>query len=223
MEPNPYTRETLSASRLETWREMTSLMARIIDVPVGLIMRVDGPQIEVFLKSETQGNPFPEGHSESYLGSGLYCEEVIRTGEALLIPDARQDPSWDTNPDLEHGLPSYLGLPIKRPDGQVFGTICVLDSKENPYSDDDRALMERFRDVIEKDLALVTAHERINRQEEALGLLNRVLPLCMFCKSVRDEDGGWRTVEDVLTGYSGKRASHGICPTCEPKLLEQSS
>ena len=45
--PNPFAGDTIGAERLEIWREMISLMARMMDVPVGLVMRVDGPEIEV--------------------------------------------------------------------------------------------------------------------------------------------------------------------------------
>lgn len=217
--PNPYTRDSLTIDRLGTWRDMVTLMAEIIAVPVGLVMRVDGPRIEVFLASETEGNPYQEEHGESYQDSGLYCEWVVRNEEPLLVPNALVDPDWDQNPDIKLGLPSYMGLPLKRPDGLVFGTLCVLDSKENAYSDKDRSLMERFRDVIEKDMALIEAHQRIHDQEQDLGILRRVVPICMYCKSVRNDEGFWKRVEEILQGYSGKPASHGVCPDCEPRLV----
>ena len=40
------------------WQRIVNLMAKIIDVPAGLIMRVDPPGIEVFVSSETQNNPY---------------------------------------------------------------------------------------------------------------------------------------------------------------------
>ena len=193
-------------------------MAKIISVPVGLVMRVDGPKIEVFLASETEGNPYQEEHGETYHDSGLYCEWVVRNEETLVVPDAREHPDWKANPDLKLGLPSYMGLPLRRPDGMVFGTLCVLDSKENSFSENDRSLMERFRDLIEKDMALISAFERIRLQETDLGLLKRVVPMCMYCKSVRNDEGFWKEVEVVLRGFSGKPASHGVCPACEPRL-----
>jgi light-regulated signal transduction histidine kinase (bacteriophytochrome) len=35
------------------------------------------------------------------------------------------------NPDIKLGMVSYLGFPINFPDNQPFGTLCVLDNKEN--------------------------------------------------------------------------------------------
>ncbi len=44
---------------------------------------------------------------------------------------------------------------MSRPDGKVFGTICVLDVKRNRYSDTYKELISRFKDLIEADLALL--------------------------------------------------------------------
>ena len=50
---------------------------------------------------------------------------------------------------------SYLGLPILWPNGEVFGTLCVLDNKENHYNNQYIKLMELLKDSIEKDLQLI--------------------------------------------------------------------
>lgn len=59
-------------------------MARIVDVPAGLIMRVQGDEIGVCVCSDTEGNPYTPGDSEHLEDSGLCCETVIRTREKLV-------------------------------------------------------------------------------------------------------------------------------------------
>ena len=59
----------------------------------------------------------------------------MKTRQSLLVADALRDEEWKSNPDIKLGMISYLGFPITWPDGQVFGTICVLDKKENSYSE----------------------------------------------------------------------------------------
>jgi|GEM_PF-4169169 len=56
------------------------------------------------------------------------------TGGPLIVPDARKDELWKRNPDIKLGMVSYIGYPICWPDGEVFGNLCVLENKENPYS-----------------------------------------------------------------------------------------
>ena len=47
---------------------------------------------------------------------------------------------------------SYYGLALAWPNGKVFGTICILDIKENHYNDLYRALMSQFREIVELGL-----------------------------------------------------------------------
>lgn len=55
------------------WQKIVDLMAEICGVPAGLIMRITGEDIEVFVLSRTEGNPYDVGDREHLLGSGLYC------------------------------------------------------------------------------------------------------------------------------------------------------
>jgi hypothetical protein len=104
--------------------------------------------------SHTQGNPYKVGQRERYIDSGLYCERVIRRREMLLVPDAAVSAEWKNNPDMKIGMKCYLGLPIKLPNGNCFGTICVLDDKRNDFSEDMIEIMKKMRDLIESNLLL---------------------------------------------------------------------
>ncbi|MCK4819102.1 PAS domain S-box protein, partial [bacterium] len=128
-------------------------MAEVMDVPAALIMKVDHPYIEVFSSSGSKSNPYKAGDREHL--TGLYCEEVIKRKERLLVPNALKDKKWDKNPDIKLGMISYLGFPILWPDGEVFGTICVLDSKENRYEKRYERLMLRFKELAESHLSIL--------------------------------------------------------------------
>ena len=62
---------------LEKWQKIVNLMAELLDVPAGLIMRILGEDIHVFVSSSTEGNPYHPGDSEHFWGSGLYCETDV--------------------------------------------------------------------------------------------------------------------------------------------------
>ena len=79
----------------------------------------------------------------------------------LLVPDARYEDAWKSNPDIKLGLISYMGLPIAWPDGNIFGTICVLDSKRNAYSEPFLKLLRLCRNILQADLQLLMT---LNRQ-----------------------------------------------------------
>ena len=138
---------------LNSWQKIVNTMAEIINVPSALIMKVDHPYIEVFSSSGSSSNPYKAGDRE--LLTGLYCEEVIKKKKKLLVPNALKDKKWHKNPDIKLGMISYLGFPILWPDGEAFGTICVLDSKENRYEKRYEGLMLRFKELAESYLALL--------------------------------------------------------------------
>lgn len=149
----------IDAGTTEKWQQVLDLIASLIDVPAALIMRVEPPSIKVFLSSHSSGNPYEE-HELAPLNTGLYCETVMARRSQLLVPNALDDPDWDRNPDIKLGMVSYLGLPLVWPDQHVFGTICVLDRKENSYSDLHMRLLEQFRGIVERDLQQIFQREQ---------------------------------------------------------------
>ncbi|HEX9384211.1 MAG TPA: PAS domain S-box protein, partial [Gemmatimonadaceae bacterium] len=150
---------------VEKWQEIVDLLAEIMRVPSALIMRVEAPNIEVFVSSKSNGNPY-HPHELACLNTGLYCETVMSTRKSLLVADARHDEEWKSNPDIKLGMISYLGFPITWPDGEIFGTICALDNKRNEYSELYSKLLRHSRDVLQADLrTLLASHRELEHRE----------------------------------------------------------
>src|SRR6267142_2388532 len=147
------------AEIIQKWQEIVDLLAEIMHVPSALIMKVESPNIKVFVSSESEGNPY-ESDEVASLNTGLYCETVMKTRQPLLVPDALRDEEWSSNPDIKLGMISYLGFPISWPDGEIFGTICVLDNKRNEYGELYRKLLRQSRDVLQADLRSLSASHR---------------------------------------------------------------
>ncbi len=141
---------------LEDWQTVVDLVARLSGVKAALIMKAwyEEDKIEVLVSSQTPGNPYHPGEKETLRSSGLYCERVLQTRSMLSVPNALKSPEWCRNPDLKLGMISYLGLPILQPDGQPFGTICILDDQEYVPSPDVVTLLEKMRDLLEGHLRL---------------------------------------------------------------------
>jgi len=146
---------------IRKWQGAVDILAKVVQVPAALVMRFPGPEIEVLVSSRTEGNPYTPGDSEHLEGSGLYCETVIKSLDRLLVPNALKDEKWKNNPDIKLGMISYLGFPILFPSGSPFGTICVLDNKENHFGESVEKLMGQFRDLFETHLALIQRNERL--------------------------------------------------------------
>jgi sigma-B regulation protein RsbU (phosphoserine phosphatase) len=63
--------------------------------------------------------------------------------------------------------------------------------------------------------------QRVQELEEALAqvkVLQGIIPICMYCKRVRNEREYWEKVEQYVSKRSEARISHGICPECLRKV-----
>jgi DNA-binding response OmpR family regulator len=89
------------------------------------------------------------------------------------------------------------------------------DYLTKPFDPDE--LRARLK-VGERVLALRTKlEERVADLEAALSRVRRLetlLPMCAWCKRVRNEKEYWQKVDDYVESLSGKRISHGMCPEC---------
>ena len=59
--------------------------------------------------------------------------------------------------------------------------------------------------------------ERVEQLELALGhvtQLQGILPICSYCKKIRNDRDYWQNVESYVTDHSHAEFSHGICPSC---------
>jgi phosphoserine phosphatase RsbU/P len=170
-----------------------------------------------------------------------YDVVVTRTGteawEALLVDDAPRLAILDwMMPGLEgpevcrrvralaRPIPTYLILLTAR--GQTEDVVAGLDSGADDYVTkpfDRPELRSRLR-VGERVLSLQQGlADRVAELEVALGQvkeLKGLLPICCYCKAVRDDRNYWHRVETYITAHSSARFSHGICPGCWKGVVE---
>jgi hypothetical protein len=50
--------------------------------------------------------------------------------------------------------------------------------------------------------------------QQQVRVLHGILPICGFCKKIRDPDGHWQVLEAYITHHSEATFSHGVCPSC---------
>lgn len=210
---------------LENWKKLVDILAELAEIPAALIMRFEAPYIEVFLSSESEGNPYHPGDKETLYGSGLYCERVIKSQDKLLVPNALEDANWKNNPDVKLNMISYLGFPILLPNKMPFGTICVLDNKSNEYSKTTETLMLNFRNLIESHLEMIYMNQILGDKNKRLTdylmelqALRGLVPICANCKSIRDDQDNWHPIEHYLIRHPETEFSHSICPKCMQEL-----
>ncbi|KAB2887801.1 MAG: GAF domain-containing protein [Desulfobulbaceae bacterium] len=215
MKANPFDRNKLAGDILNEWQTLLNVAAEILDVPAGLITRLDGNEIEILLSSESAGNPYMAEYVTHYPDSGWYCERTLKSRGLNVIPNALLDPDWKDNPAaVGLHMISYIGLPIERPDGGEFGTVCFLDNKENAHNDLHVKLLHQIKRMIELSLRIVFDKEEIERRDHLFDDLSKIYPICSYCKKIREASGDWVAVENYLRDVTGALPSHGVCPQC---------
>jgi phosphoserine phosphatase RsbU/P len=61
--------------------------------------------------------------------------------------------------------------------------------------------------------------ERILRYTAEIRQLKEMIPMCVYCRKVRDEHDYWDMVESYIQKETGSRFSHGACPDCYEKQM----
>jgi sigma-B regulation protein RsbU (phosphoserine phosphatase) len=72
--------------------------------------------------------------------------------------------------------------------------------------------------IVELQLSLA---ERMAELQESLARIKQLaglLPMCAWCKKVRDDQNYWQEVECYVASHSEARFTHGICPACTEKV-----
>lgn len=102
-----------------------------------------------------------------------------------------------------------------------------------PLQDDNQALQEELiqlnnrlsvlaRDNVRKGRKLAKTLADLQESVSQIRRLEGIIPICMFCKKIRDTKELWNRVEEYISEHSDATFSHGICPECfEAKYGDQ--
>jgi PAS domain S-box-containing protein len=139
---------------------------------------------------------YEEGVGEGFRGALAAGREARARMRAL-----RKDGRW-TDLDLS-------ATPLRDAEGRHTGWLSVA------------------RDVGDHVAAEQALREALSHRERALADLQRamqevrtlsgLLPICMYCKNVRDDEGYWKRIETYLASRTGAEFTHGLCPDCQAK------
>ncbi len=71
---------------------------------------------------------------------------------------------------------------------------------------------------------MIRQKKTIVKLEKALSevdTLSGLLPICAWCKKIRDDKGYWKEVESYLGEHAGTEFTHGMCPECHERQLKE--
>ncbi len=71
------------------------------------------------------------------------------------------------------------------------------------------------------DLELRREKAELRDALDQIRTLRSMLPICAWCKKIRDDEGYWSELESYFTHHSDVRFTHGICPTCLESMRDE--
>ena len=86
-----------------------------------------------------------------------------------------------------------------------------------------RVIYSVARDVTEQKRAAEERELLVQQLQAALAevqSLRDILPICSYCKHVRDDQDYWQSVEAYVSRHMNTRFSHSICPDCFERIVE---
>lgn len=146
----------VSDDYFQQWQELIDLFAEFMEVPAVLLTHVDDvDELVVMVKNRASTNPYQINQKFRLEDSGRYCEFVIRQQQTLFVANANEDDFWKDKYDSRLGMINYLGVPVTWPNGDPFGTLCVLDTTTHYYSELQLKMIAQLRNIFEANLDIL--------------------------------------------------------------------
>ena len=137
-------------------------------------------------------------------------------------PDDKDSVYTDLNSHLEGKTPYYEN--VHRVQCKNGSYKWILDrGKILSWTDDGKPLrvVGTHTDVTARKEAELENQRLLGELREALDnvqVLSGLLPICAWCKKIRDDKGYWNQIENYVRDHSEAEFSHSICPDCAAKL-----
>ncbi len=101
---------------------------------------------------------------------------------------------------LEAGANDYIAKPFNTPELQARVAVGVR--------------------VLELQNELAARVAELERSLAEVKQLRGILPICAYCKKIRDDHDYWQQLEEYFVQHSDAQFSHGICPECFDQIVK---
>lgn len=134
--------------------------------------------------------------------------------EALKIPSADRTLRPPVLPDEAMILQQYSAVLVGKLEEKNIELQQALEASHRAHSRIEELNFDLERRVSERTAELVTANDELTAALAELKQLNGLLPICSYCKRIRDDKNYWENVEAYITRHTESKFSHSICPAC---------
>ena len=195
----------------QAFDDITQLASFICGTPIAIMTLVDSHR--QWFKAKV-GLGAPETPRDQ-----AFCAHTILQRDVLIVEDARLDERFVNNP-LVTGDPHirfYAGAPLVNSEGFRLGSLCVIDRKPRKLTPEQSIALEALARLVVNEMELRRVSSQLAEAAANLKTLSGMLPICSYCKGIRNDQGYWQRVEAYVCEHSHAEFTHGICPPCIAK------
>ncbi len=125
-------------------------------------------------------------------------------------------------------MPGIDGLELCRrirTRGGDYTYFILLSTQTTSASNLDQATAAGVDDFLTKPARLAELKARLHVADRILNYATQVkqlellIPICSYCKKVRDDKNYWNQIESYINSRTGSNFSHGVCPDCYKDVL----
>lgn len=98
-----------------------------------------------------------------------------------------------------------------------FGTIMLIINILHTFYIQQKA----SDDINQKNKDLQQMNTSLNEAFENIKTLKGMLPICSYCKKIRNDTGYWQQIESYVRDHTEAEFSHSICPSCVMKFFPE--
>lgn len=156
------------------------------------------------------------GHEPVVTADGEIAWEMLRTQPVRVVVSDWQMPRLD-------GLELCRQIRARGGDYVYFILLTQMAASEKNLAE---AMEAGVDDFLEKPVNPGQLWMRLRVAERILGFTTEVrklesfLPICGYCKKIRDDQNYWQQIEKYIGTRTGTNFSHGVCPDCIENVLK---
>jgi len=191
------------------------LAGYVCGTPIALVSLVDEARQWFKARVGLSAQETPREHA--------FCAHAILRPGLMVVEDASHDDRFADNP-LVTGDPHirfYAGAPLVNPAGHALGTLCVIDREPHHLTASQEEALQALARVVMQQLELKRVSSELAQALSKVRTLSGLLPICSYCKGIRNDEGYWERVEAYLQAHTAAGFTHSICPDCVGKYFPE--
>ncbi len=120
-----------------------------------------------------------------------------------------------------YGLSNLIGHYFKLFSFLMVYFAIIKNGIENPFELVFRELDNTNKQLKEEIEIRKKTEIELNGAIAEIKTLRGIIPICSYCKKIRNDQGAWDIMESYITKHSHAQFSHGACPDCFKKQMEE--